>query len=69
MSTRLIVFSALAAFSLVSLSGCASTEPDKKSAAEINPDKERVSTIPWSKPESWEGQGSMGGLGGAIGGH
>lgn len=34
------------------LGGCASTEEDPN----------RVSTIPWNRPESWEGQGALGGF-------
>ena len=36
------------------LSGCASTDKPKQ--------EDRVSSIPWAKPESWEGQGAFGGL-------
>lgn len=38
---------------LFSLCGCAETEPQ---------DPNRVSTIPWNRPEKWEGQGPMGGF-------
>jgi hypothetical protein len=48
----------LAAFSLfgllVSLSGCASTEEKK--------DLDRVTSIPWNKPERWEGTGPFGSM-------
>ena len=36
------------------LSGCASTGKPKE--------EERVSSIPWAKPESWEGQGAFGSM-------
>ena len=36
------------------ISGCASTDKPK--------DEERVSSIPWAKPESWQGQGPFGGM-------
>lgn len=36
------------------LSGCASTHQ--------NEDPNHVSTIPWNRPERWEGQGPMGGM-------
>ena len=36
------------------ITGCASTGKPK--------DDERVSSIPWAKPESWQGQGQFGGL-------
>lgn len=35
--------------------GCASTNEND------------VSTIPWNRPESWEGMGALGGFGGAGG--
>jgi outer membrane biogenesis lipoprotein LolB len=44
----------LAAFAIVLLPACASTEQE---------DPNRVSTIPWNRPEKWEGQGPMGGMG------
>ena len=37
------------------LCGCAN---DTQPAAE-----DRVSTIPWNRPERWEGQGALGGFG------
>ena len=33
--------------------GCATGEPE---------DPNRVSTMPWSRPEPWEGQGPLGGF-------
>ncbi|MCE9610791.1 MAG: hypothetical protein K8R23_11410 [Chthoniobacter sp.] len=38
---------------VVFLSACAGTEPQ---------DPNRVSTIPWNRPEKWEGQGPLGGF-------
>jgi hypothetical protein len=35
-------------------SGCASQDKEE--------DPNHVSTIPWNRPESWEGQGPMGGM-------
>jgi hypothetical protein len=35
------------------LSGCSNSEPE---------DPNRVSTIPWNKPERWEGQGPLGSM-------
>lgn len=35
------------------LSGCASDQAE---------DPNRVSTIPWNRPERWEGQGPLGGF-------
>jgi outer membrane biogenesis lipoprotein LolB len=39
------------------LTSCASTEEDPTKA-----DREKVSTVPWNKPQSWEGKGALGGL-------
>ncbi len=47
---RLLLLAVLA----LGLAGCATTEPPKQ--------EDRVSSIPWAKPESWEGQGAFGGL-------
>ena len=41
------------------LPGCASDEPK---------DPNRVSNIPWNRPEKWEGQGPMGGFNPQSGG-
>jgi hypothetical protein len=46
---RIIVF----AIAIV-LSGCASTEEAKH--------EETVSSIPWNRPQSWEGQGPFGSM-------
>jgi hypothetical protein len=45
------LFLALAA---AGIAGCASTDKPQ--------DEERVSSIPWAKPESWQGQGPFGGM-------
>ncbi|MFH1067198.1 MAG: hypothetical protein V1746_04795 [bacterium] len=42
------------------LEGCATTEEKQE------PDQ-RVSSIPWNKPQQWEGQGQLGGMGGGGG--
>ena len=49
---RIILLLALGGM-LVFLSACASTEPQ---------DPNSVSTIPWNRPEQWEGQGALGGF-------
>jgi hypothetical protein len=49
---RILGLIALAAMSVL-LPSCASDEAE-------NPD--RVSTIPWNRPEKWEGQGALGGM-------
>jgi len=45
------LFLALAA---AGIAGCAGTDKPQ--------DDERVSSIPWAKPESWQGQGPFGGM-------
>jgi hypothetical protein len=40
-------------FLLAALAGCASDNPDTQN---------HVSTIPWNRPEKWEGTGALGGL-------
>ncbi len=36
---------------------CATKEKDVTKA-----DREKVSTVPWNKPQSWEGKGALGGM-------
>jgi hypothetical protein len=43
-----------------SLSGCDTTAPVDNTA--MLPENQRVSTVPWNKPESWEGRGQLGAL-------
>lgn len=55
----------LLAGTAVLMTGCASTEPAKTAPP---PNKENdVSTLPWNRPQSWEGKGMLGGMGGAGG--
>lgn len=49
---RLLVLSLLVAGSGL-LCSCASNKPE---------DPNEVSSIPWNRPEKWEGQGPMGGM-------
>jgi hypothetical protein len=49
---RLLLFLALGGL-LAFLPSCAEDQPK---------DPNRVSTIPWNRPEKWEGQGPMGGF-------
>jgi hypothetical protein len=53
---RVLCLLGIAAAALL-LAGCAKDEP--------KPDSERVSTIPWNRPEKWEGQGMLGGFQGS----
>jgi len=50
--TRILGFIALAVV-VALLPSCTSDQQE-------NPD--RVSTIPWNRPEKWEGQGPLGGM-------
>jgi hypothetical protein len=47
-------FRILLAVLAAGIAGCASTDKPKQD--------EHVSSIPWSKPESWEGQGAFGSM-------
>ena len=42
---------AILVFTVWTLAGCASNEPQ---------DPNQVSSIPWNRPERWEGQGPLG---------
>ena len=55
---RLFTFLILA-WSALALGGCASQEEDPN----------RVSTIPWNRPERWESQGPLGGMMNPEGGY
>jgi hypothetical protein len=50
---RLILLAVLAGIAL-GFAGCASSDQQK--------DPDRVTSIPWNRPERWEGQGPFGGL-------
>jgi hypothetical protein len=55
-----IVALVLLAAGVLALTGCASSEPE---------DPNRVSTIPWNRPERWESQGPLGGMMNPEGGY
>ncbi len=48
---RIVFLRALLAAGAVFLSGCATTQQDSN-----------VSSIPWNRPQDWEGNGAMGGF-------
>jgi hypothetical protein len=48
-----------AALLILCAGGCASSDDQQQA----NPN---ASTIPWNRPQSWEGQGMMGGLNGGM---
>lgn len=50
-------FLLLAMATLLLVSSCASSKPDP-----TRDGRERHSTVPWNKPERWEGQGALGGM-------
>jgi hypothetical protein len=47
---RIVFFRALLAGAVVFLTGCSTTQPDN------------ASSIPWNRPQDWEGGGAMGGF-------
>ena len=53
MTARIFALALLAATAL--LSGCATTEP-------TTTDPNRVTSIPWNRPERWESQGALGSM-------
>ncbi len=57
---RALVLSALIGL-LLGLGGCSSTEENK--------DPDRVTSIPWNKPERWEGTGPFGSMMPGAGGN
>jgi hypothetical protein len=57
MNFRALCLALLVTASTGLLGACASSEPKKST------EREKVSTIPWNRPESWEGKGVLGGMG------
>ncbi len=51
---RLLLSSLLLATFLAMVTGCASSS--------ASADQEQVSTLPWNRPQKWEGTGMLGGL-------
>ena len=43
------------------LAGCTDKDAPTDNTAML-PDNERVSSVPWNKPEGWENQGALGAL-------
>jgi hypothetical protein len=41
---------------ILALGGCASSKDTTRE------NREKVSTVPWNKPQSWEGKGVLGGM-------
>jgi outer membrane biogenesis lipoprotein LolB len=48
----------LAALAATFLAACASTENKDSTRA----GREKYSTVPWNRPQSWEGKGVLGGI-------
>ncbi len=57
---RLLTLAALAA-GVLGLSACSTTGPNDGTQYLAGGD--RPSTLPWNRPESWEGRGALGALG------
>lgn len=51
----------VAIFCALGMSACANNEAPPDNSAFLPPDQ-RVSNVPWNKPESWEGRGALGSL-------
>lgn len=51
----------LTALSAILFTGCASSDQQTQNSTDTTAP---VSTIPWNKPQSWEGGGAMGGAAG-----
>jgi hypothetical protein len=49
-----LLFRTFLALLAAGLAGCATTES--------KPKEEQISSIPWNKPASWEGQGAFGSM-------
>jgi hypothetical protein len=56
-ATRAIFLAAILASGVLLASGCASTQP-----------QDDVSSIPWDRPQQWEGAGALGGFRPSAGG-
>ena len=54
-TSRILFFIALMAVSTILVSGCSTTNDDN------------VSSIPWDRPQQWEGTGQLGGFAGPGG--
>lgn len=48
------------AICLTAMAACSNESPKDDSA--YLPEDQRVSSVPWNKPEGWEGRGSLGAL-------
>jgi len=56
---KLILVAAFGTVLLGGLAACSSTEKDPNAVT-----TEPVSTIPWNRPQNWEGKGVLGGMSG-----
>jgi hypothetical protein len=54
---KLLFLTVLVGLFACSLTSCATKEEDVTKA-----DREKISTVPWNKPQSWEGKGALGGV-------
>jgi len=60
---RAIAVSAFAVLLFIGFSGCADTQ---QNGAENSSSSAQVSTIPWNRPEKWEGGGQIGSMMDAV---
>jgi hypothetical protein len=52
----------LASIGLLALGGCAGDHDAPADRSAMLPEDQRVSSVPWNKPQGWENQGSLGAL-------
>ena len=52
----------LASLCLFTLSGCAGNSEAPADRSAMLPENERVSDVPWNKPQGWENQSALGSL-------
>ncbi|MDR0533845.1 MAG: hypothetical protein LBH01_07820 [Verrucomicrobiales bacterium] len=57
---KLFLVAAFGSVILGSLAACSSTDQKDPNAVNTEP----VSTIPWNRPQNWEGKGVLGGMSG-----
>jgi hypothetical protein len=60
---KVFLVAAFGAVLLGGLAACSSTEQKDPNVVGTDP----ISTIPWNRPESWEGKGVLGGMSGGGG--
>jgi hypothetical protein len=57
-----VLYLCLALACILTLSGCADGKEAPADRTAMLPEDQRVSTVPWNKPQGWENQGALGSL-------